>query len=82
MLTAQRLARPRLPKVHPPPQEEQEPRWVPAQRRRRILLRIGLVLLATSVLWVHGCHGEEDNELGILFGPRTQLPSRARSAAE
>jgi len=35
-----------------------------------------LVLLATIVIWAHGCHGEEDNELGILFGPRRQRPVR------
>jgi hypothetical protein len=42
-------------------------------------VRLGaLLLIATGLLFCHGCHGDEDNELSILF-PRLQNERRERS---
>jgi hypothetical protein len=40
--------------------------------------RLGaLLLLATGLIFCHGCHGDEDNELSIFF-PRLQNEQRER----
>jgi hypothetical protein len=40
--------------------------------------RLGaLLLLATGLIFCHGCHGDEDNELSIFF-PRLQNEKRER----
>jgi hypothetical protein len=42
------------------------------------LLRLGALLLtATALIFCHGCHGDEDNELS-LFVPRLQNERRER----
>lgn len=38
----------------------------------------GLILLATTILWAHGCHGNEDNDLAIVPQPRRQLERKER----
>jgi len=45
---------------------------------RRGLIWVGLALLAGYLLFCHGCHGDEDNELFI--GARNQAAMKAVSA--
>jgi len=46
---------------------------------RKQLARLGaLLLMATGLLFCHGCHGDEDDELSLFF-PRLQNERRERS---
>jgi hypothetical protein len=69
MLATHPFARSRLSPIPPPPLREKELELeILPLRHLWGWKRFGLVLVVTIVIWAHGCHGEEDNDMGFIIG--------------